>query len=157
MEGLLVILGIILWVSSQNKKNKKNTQKMHKVTAEKAAARVNEPKHREERLSKLHAELEKRKRELQMHPETFTEAKPALDEGRSLFANTSFDRMESLEGECICDPELEHERESVSEPESVYTGEIGKERLVDYSPRGILQGVIMSEILTRPSKRTMRR
>ena len=65
-------------------------------------------------------------------------------------------QVNSTEGECICDPELEHEREKEPVPTSVYAGEIGKEPLVDFSARGVLQGFVMSEILTRPVQRARR-
>ena len=57
----------------------------------------------------------------------------------------------STEGECLCDPVLEHEREAVTDSESVYAGEIGREPLFDLSAKGIVQGVVMSEILQRPA------
>ena len=64
---------------------------------------------------------------------------------------------ESTEGECICDPDLEHERIQNVAPGSVYQNEIGKESLVDFSARGMMQGFVMSEILTRPAQRVRRR
>lgn len=63
--------------------------------------------------------------------------------------------MDSTEGEDLCDPSLGHEKK-MTDPQSVYAGEIGREPLLDTSPRGLLQGVIMSEILTRPTQRKYR-
>ena len=65
--------------------------------------------------------------------------------------------MESDEGKDLCDPSLGHERTLLQEdPESVYANEIGSEPLLDTTPRGLMQGVIMSEILARPALRKRR-
>ena len=59
----------------------------------------------------------------------------------------------ATEGMDFCDPSLEHVRTEEAEPESVYANEIGKQPVLDFSPRGIYQGVAMSEILARPARR----
>lgn len=64
---------------------------------------------------------------------------------------------ESTEGMDLCDPTLEHDRETVVDPHSVYAGEIGAEHRIDLSPNGLWQGVVMSEILTRPAERNKRK
>ena len=68
----------------------------------------------------------------------------------SLLADTS-------EGEDACEQDLGHERETVIAPESVYANEIGSEPVLDLSARGIYQGVVRSEMLTRPAQRMRRR
>ena len=64
---------------------------------------------------------------------------------------------ESTEGECVCDPELEHGITSTPPVDSVYSNEIGREPLVDLSARGLMRGVVMSEILQRPVQRMGKR
>ena len=61
--------------------------------------------------------------------------------------------MDSTEGEDLCDPALEHDRPERTDPRSVYANEIGAQRRLDFSPEGLWQGVVMSEILTRPADR----
>lgn len=68
----------------------------------------------------------------------------------SLNADTS-------EGEDACDPALEHERPSPISAQTVYDNEIGAEPLLDLSAKGLYQGLVMSEILRRPSERGHRR
>lgn len=62
----------------------------------------------------------------------------------------------STEGVDTCDPELEHGVRWQPEADSVYAGEIGGEPLIDLSPRAMMQGVVMSEILARPARRVRR-
>lgn len=62
----------------------------------------------------------------------------------------------STEGVDTCDPELEHGVHWQPEADSVYAREIGSETLIDLSPRAMMQGVVMSEILTRPARRVRR-
>ena len=64
---------------------------------------------------------------------------------------------ESTEGVDLCDPELEHDRVITPNPHSVYADEIGAEYKLDLSPNGLWQGVVMSEILTRPAERNRRK
>jgi len=78
------------------------------------------------------------------------ESAPAEGEGYAPDWSGSLS-ADSAEGEDLCDPSLGHEREIAADPRSVYAGEIGRESLVDTSPRGLIQGVVMSEILTRPT------
>lgn len=156
MDGIL-ILGLVGWVIlKMSKKNQKTKAKPALgIQKENAAQR------RAERLARMHAELEKRR--AQLTQEKQQAEPPAMSEGESSSAYTVMEetfrgsmQVESTEGECICDPELEHERKTVPEPESVYAGEIGREPLVDFSSHGVLQGIVMSEILTRPCQRTRR-
>lgn len=57
---------------------------------------------------------------------------------------------ESTEGECTCDPSLEHERIARQDPASVYAGEIGASSSpLSLTPHGLVRGVVMAEILTR--------
>lgn len=62
----------------------------------------------------------------------------------------------ATEGVDFCDPSLEHVRTKTADPESVYANEIGNGPALDLSPRGIYQGIVMSEILTRPAYRRYR-
>ena len=155
MEGLL-ILALIGWAfSKMNQKAKKQMKKQ-------AASSVivgNAAERRAKRMEQLRAEAEKRRTQI-------PQEKPIrYAEGEGVFQPTFLSekpfcgsmQVESTEGECICDPELEHEREAKPEPESVYAGEIGREPLVDFSARGLMQGIVMSEILARPAQRTRRR
>jgi len=150
VEGLIAML-LIGWIISSISKKGKGKKTVHTT--------VNRPQsnqtavQRAEYASKLRAELEKRKQELAAQP-----AVPAfavLNEGESSGDAGSM-MFDSSEGECICDPELEHERQEAPAPESVYAGQIGNEPIVDFSAKGILQGVVMNEILTRPAQRFRR-
>ena len=144
MDGLIV-LALIVWAIAQaSKKNKKRKAKAVLST-------------KREILSERSA-----KRAAQQHTEqTFTET--VLGEGESV---TAFARMEpafrgsmqeeSTEGECICDPELGHEREQTPAPDSVYENEIGREPLIDFSAKDWMRGVVMSEILAKPAQRMRR-
>lgn len=95
--------------------------------------------------------------EMPMNQPTLYEGKSAPESGSSEGAFRGSMQNASDEGECLCVPELEHERETVIADESVYRGEIGQETLVDCSAKGLMQGVVMSEILTRPVQRIRRR
>lgn len=73
----------------------------------------------------------------------------AADFRGSLKAKTS-------EGECLCDPALEHDRNVYEDAASVYATEISDAPKLDLSARGIWQGVVMSEVLARPGQRFRR-
>lgn len=151
MDGILILVLIGWALSKMNKKAKKQIKSF--ARAENTAAR------RAERIAKMPAETEKRT------PQTAVERTEPNAEGEgtfqfSMLAEEPFRgsmQVESMEGECICEPELEHKREEKPEPASVYADEIGREPLVDFSPRGMMQGIVMSEILTRPVERARRR
>ena len=64
--------------------------------------------------------------------------------------------VDSSEGEDACDPSLEHERMQHAADPVIQLEEIGREPVLDLSSRGIWQGVVMNEILTRPSERMRR-
>ena len=155
MEGLL-ILALIGWAfSKMNQKAKKQMKKQ-------AASSIivgNAAERRAKRMEQLRAEAEKRRAQIpQEKPMCCAEGESVSQP--SFLAEKPFRgsmQVESTEGECICDPELEHERETKPEPASVYAGEIGREPLVDFSARGLMRGIVMSEILARPAQRTRRR
>lgn len=65
--------------------------------------------------------------------------------------------VDSDEGEDTCDPALMHDRELPADLQSVYAHQIGAEHRLDLSPDGLWQGVVMSEILTRPAERNKRK
>ena len=140
MDGILVLVLIgwlIKFASSQKKKKKGNG-----TAAKKRVVHFpNEPQFTAESMD---------------FPSFFQqESTPA--EGEGYTANwTGSMNIDSDEGEDLCDPSLGHEREIALDPQSVYAGEIGREPLLDTSPRGIMQGVIMSEILNRPAQRKHR-
>jgi len=151
MEGLIYLLIVVGWIiSAVNKKKKKAAKK--KPSSFSGAQTVNAAANREQRIAQMRAELERRKMERQRNAE---EQLTFIPEGAS-YGETGSMKYDSSEGECICDPELEHERETVSTEETVYTNEIGSKPLVDFSARGIMQGVVMNEILTRPAQRAKR-
>lgn len=146
MDGLLALI-IIGWILASLKKKSK------KKTAANRAILENETQHRASHAAQLRAELEKRRikqeaKPVQMEQLVMGEGESHGDAGSMLF--------DSDEGECICEPDLEHERETAPVPNSVYADEIGREPVVDFSAKGILQGVVMSEILTRPAQRARR-
>lgn len=151
LEGILILL-LVVWAVVQAGKKPKTKSKPSKENAE---------THRTERLAQMRAELEKRKalltkEEEEVQPSSVKEGETAAGYLRTETAFRGSMTMESTEGECFCDPELEHARQMDSDPKSVYAGEIGKEPLVDLSQHGIVQGIVMSEILARPAQRARR-
>ena len=66
-------------------------------------------------------------------------------------------RADTSEGEDACDLSLGHESLENLEPQSIYASQIGMESPLDFSPKALYQGIVMSEILTRPSERRARR
>lgn len=155
MDGLLFLL-LIGWLISKMKKKNKETSTGNLNAARSVANR------RAERLAQIQAQTEKRK--AQLAEEKRAAETLSAGEGESLHGievmepsfSGSMD-VDSTEGECICDPELEHERKTAPEPQSVYSQEIGRDQLIDFSPKGVLQGFVMNEIMTRPAQRARRR
>lgn len=144
MEGL-VILVLLGWFISGLSKNKK-------------------PKGRRKTAAMFH----KPERQTETAPPpvfSFEESKVSFEtgEGENGVVPPSMEGVfrgsmayDSNEGECVCDPELAHGPNEEIEPESVYSNEIGHESLTDFSARGLLQGIVMNEILTRPDQRMKR-
>jgi len=64
--------------------------------------------------------------------------------------------VDSDEGECLCGPDLSHNVQEQMATNSVYANEIGREPLLDFSPERLYQGIVMSEILARPTERQRR-
>ena len=150
MEGLIAML-IVGWILSaiSKKGKKKATPNKNAASSQSNAEAVI---HRAEYAAKLRAELEKRKRELSAQPQNVS----VMAEGESYShaaAETGSLSYDSSEGECICDPDLDHVREVETDTGTVYEGQIGNEPAIDFSAKGIMQGVVMSEILTRPTQR----
>lgn len=150
MEGLFAIL-ILYWMIN-SVFGKKSKTKNAKRSALSDAAQVHA-----ERARQIHEELVKRKEEKdqQLAMEDI-HAAPA-GEGEALpcfegFGHTGSMHVETTEGKDLCDPSLEHDRET-PDPQSVYANEIGREPMLDFSAKGIYQGVVMSEILKRPADR----
>lgn len=145
MDGILVLVLIgwlIKFASSKNKKKQGNNQKTAKRT-------VRFPTEAQFNPTVVHNP------EPAVSEYTPQEFAPAEGEGYQASWIGSMN-VDSDEGEDLCDPSLGHERETIIDPQSVYAGEIGKEPLLDLSSRGLMQGVIMSEILTRPAQRKYR-
>lgn len=158
MDGLLVLL-FFFWVLKKigSKKEKPKKRKT-------ASPNVS----REEQLRRVIAELQKQK--AQQKPQTVP-APPVAEqlemtavEGESQHPASAWTmgseyvgslNVDSNEGEDLCDPSLEHERDVRYETDSVYAGEIGDRPSVSFDPRAIVQGVVMSEVLSAP--RSMRR
>lgn len=158
MDGLMVVVALVLWFVSQSSKRKK---KKKTIVYEKKNNSVAQRK--ADRLAHIYNEAEKRCTKPVDQPAPKMEQQ-AFGEGESGFeaiqtkvaevhASGSL-QAQSTEGECICDPELEHVREETIESSSIYVEEIGREPFVDFSAKGVLQGVVMSEILKRPAHRT---
>ena len=151
---VIVIIGMIISASNKKKKKTKpNVKQPNNAAVQRKPAVSSE---REQRIAAIRAEIEKRKAELERQKEQQLSFAPS--EGESLTEESGSMVFDSTEGECICDPELEHERETPVDPQSVYANAIGaKEPVLDFSAKGILQGVIMSEVLTRPAQRGRKR
>ena len=154
MDGLLVVVALVLWFISQSSKRKKKKKTNAYEEKNSAAQR------RADKLTHIYNETEKRRTKLVDHSALKKEQRD-IGEGESRYESTQTELTEvsgslqaqSTEGECICDPVLEHVREETIESSSIYTEEIGRESLIDFSAKGVLQGVIMSEILKRPAQR----
>lgn len=142
MDGLILIIGLIAWfISSAKKKNKQNQARTAQQRRS-AAIPSKSP-----RSAAAHG--------------TFIEQ--VSNEGKSIptsFSDEAAFRgslpLESLEGECVCEPELDHVHEVETATESVYTEQIDGQKLVDTSAHGIMQAFVMNEILTRPKQRLRR-
>lgn len=156
MDGLLVVVTLVLWFVSQSSKRKKKKKTIAYEEKNSAAQR------RADKLTHIYNETEKRRTKLVDHSAPKKEQRD-IGEGESRYEPTQTELTEvyasgslqaqSTEGECICDPVLEHVREETIDSSSIYTEEIGRESLIDFSAKGVLQGVIMSEILKRPAQR----
>lgn len=149
---VLVVLGLIVWFLTSMKKKTKGPAPKRKKTL--TAQEVNQKAQKlcEEAQSRMAGKPQK----------AFMQEHEPLVEGEShAVPDTEGRQMEymgslhetSTEGEDLCDPELEHSRPSPEEPESVCAGEIGREPMLDFSAKGLYQGIVMSEILARPSRR----
>ena len=148
VEGFAVLMIILAIVNSISKSKKKKTGKTVAFSGSPAAAQ------REAKAQKELAAIRKKALAQQAAVKAAAKASaPAEGEG---FAQPAFSgslNMESTEGEDLCEPTLGHERELTVEAGSVYENEIGREPLMDFSAKGLLQGVVMSEILIRPAQR----
>lgn len=152
MDGIVVLL-LIAWVVSQMKSKKNKKTKAH------ASFSVNKQTYMRSRadyIAKMREEFQNKQtaaqtplNEMVLDSVEGEKYEPSVSAAEEAFRGSM--QMESTEGECVCEPELEHEREVIPPKESVYSGEIGRESLVDFSARGLMQGFVMSEILSRPS------
>lgn len=144
-------------------------KKLNKGAAAKKGRTLKKNKETLERvLQSMQTYKEPKRQETQKQPIRVNEVKPEpIGEGQSYMAFTQDEHgcvseqeeyMGSLhadtsEGEDACDLSLGHERTENIEPQSVYAEQIGMESPFDFSPKALYQGVVMSEILTRPSER----
>lgn len=161
-----IALLLILYAVYKRFQKKKDGAKKPRKPVENRSSQM-----RAERAARIHEELQRIKAEKQISTDeavaasTFAEggatAAPITMEGESVQESRMEYRgsmnADSFEGECICDPELEHERAAMADPACVYAGEIGRAPALDLSSAGIYQGIVMSEILTRPAQRIRRR
>ena len=156
VDGLLTLL-ILFWVFKAISKKKKGAKPVKKTRTVKPRATAEEIRERAQRAIRMHDELKRREAQkveqiampdMHTHEHAEGESCPPVASG-SL-------QMDSTEGECLCDPLLEHERMAENVPESVYAGEIGREPLLDLSAKGLYQGIVMSEVLKRPGERWRR-
>ena len=152
MDSLIALL-LIGWIISAVSKKKKG-KKTKKTAANTAVHNDNADQRREARIARMRQELEKRKTEMQKQAES--QQLSFIPEGASAAGSGSM-MFDSSEGECLCDPELEHERIAEEDPQSVYAQEIGSENRLDFSAQGLRQAIVMNEILTRPAQRFGRR
>ena len=140
MDGILVLV-LIGWLIKSMSSKKKGKSKAGHQAKRRPVSFASQPQ----------ADFSKKENLFQEIPQT--SASPAEGEGSFQKIWTGSMDAHSSEGEDLCDPDLGHEREIILDSQSVYASEIGREPLVDLSAKGLLQGVIMSEILTRPTQR----
>ena len=154
MDGFLFLL-ILYWIFKAVIKKKKG-EKGKPLT--KGMKPDPEARKRAEREARIHNE--KMRRQLSMFDKPAAaehQAEMVSQEGVSHAVDYRGSlNAETTEGECICDPSLEHGRADLPDPESVYATEITDAPRLDLSPSGIWQGVVMSEILKRPAERFRR-
>lgn len=157
MDGLIVLL-ILSWIFKSVFSKKSKAQKVNDKGMKP------DPEARKKAREAAAAHHEQLRRQLKME-DVFPHYRPsaAAEEGHASLEGVGQTEVyrgslkaDSSEGECMCDPALEHERENYSDADSVYATEIGDAPGVDFSPQGIVQGVVMSEILRRPSERFRR-
>ena len=148
MESLIALM-VIGWIVSAINKKKKVKKPGNSAAAKSASTAVNNARKREARIAQMRQELERRKAEMQNQSES--QQLSFFPEGGS--AETGSMNYVSTEGECACDPALEHERIAREDPQSVYAQEIGSGTVLDFSAQGMKQAIVMSEILARPSQR----
>lgn len=176
MEGLLVLL-VVFWIVKAIAG--KGGRAAGDTRRKKAAPHKENPvvaAQRESRAARIQEELQRRQQEraaeavrAQPEPKQIT-MEEAMGEGVSAYrpiqhrmiqASSPMDYEGSLgggstEGLDTCDPALEHGNRRQMAAEGVYEGEIGGEPLIDLTPRAMIQGIVTSEILTRPAQRMRR-
>lgn len=154
----MILMALLWWViakaaGAKKKKKKQAESDWRAQVAKMLAQEENDAKKRAARVSRTQTEQPK--------PVILNAHHEPLAEGESHQTLTSFSEgaqyvgslhTTSTEGFDTCDPTLLHDA-PVIEPESVYANQIGAEPVLDFSPRGLYQGVVMSEILTRPGLR----
>ncbi len=151
MDGIWILLLILFLVSALKKKKQGKKAHHGPETA----------RHRAERSRKLQEEAQarmagKRQTAFMQEHEPLAEGQSHTVPGEGVATYMGSLHETSAEGEDLCDPMLAHDRSTPVAPESVYAGEIGREAVLDFSPRGLYQGIVMSEILTRPAQRARR-
>lgn len=175
LDGILLLL-ILFWLFKSLIKRIKTAGQENKKRPEGAVsstrpANESERRARAQRAVRMQEELKRREEARKLKKEKLSVSRQPVDapSGEGMSAYVPSERVpmyarpayagslggDSTEGEDICDPELGHDRERPRRPapESVYANEIGKESMIDLRPQALLQGVVMSEILTRPSER----
>ena len=141
MDGILVLI-VIGWIIKAIVPKKKKTAR--KAAFQASKPRAQQPGH------KIHPAFESQ-------PRPDAQFAPSEGEGSIQQMWSGSLEVDSSEGEDLCDPALGHEREvKPMDAQSVYANAISSEPLLDPTPRALLQGVIMSEILTRPADRRRR-
>ena len=159
MDTILILL--LLYVLYK-KFNKAATQKVN------GSRQDTEAMKRAKKAKQKRTEFEK-PQTLQVHFDDVNP--PTLGEGQSHMAFTQDahgcvsqreEYMGSLnadtsEGEDTCDQSLGHEGVLNHDSQSVYAAQIGTESPLDFSPKALYQGIVMSEILTRPAQCRRRR
>lgn len=155
MDGLLALLIIFGLVRKLFGVKKGKTRRNRRSSLDDRAEQ------RIQQLRRVHEQLVKQQEE-QKQSEQLSCESIQPEEGKALpcfegAGHTGSLHVESTEGVDLCDPSLEHDRDMTEDTQTVYAGEIGREPVLDLSARGIYQGVVMSEILTRPAMRRARR
>lgn len=91
-------------------------------------------------------------------PQIFSTLTPNVQQGGSLGGMGSYTGslgVSSTEGMDLCDSTLNHDRIIVEEPEAEFLNEYEGSALLPFpfTADAVMQGVIMSEVLTRPAQR----
>lgn len=151
MEGIIIIAVVFAWISAFMKSAKKKTesaQKYQRVSrpAPAAGRAAKAPKADSPTVQPSGEGMSMAYQPMQTHlSQLLKEETPKHEEYVGSLG------VASAEGEDVCDPSLGHSAASAAYQEDAQA--VGDEAPLSWSPSAVIQGVVMSVILKRPSER----